>query len=129
MNFLQENIGPDAFTDLCDKIKAFMEVKWRSDQTVWDYVFKFDNAYTVAKSKSKLPEIPGAYLMYVLIKNAKISDHDRKIVLSAVDLKKPAEIYRDTKTSIRIQTRDPEGQHGSGWEEAQSKKVWQSHDL
>ena len=72
----------------------------RSDQTVHDYVFEFDNAYTVAKSKAKLLEIPGAYPMYVLIKNAKISDHDRKIVLSAVDLKKPEEIYKDTKTSF-----------------------------
>ena len=100
LEFLQENIGADALTDLCDKIKAFMEVKRRSDQTVRDYVFEFDNAYTVARSKAKLPEIPGAYLMYVLIKNAKISDHDRKIVLSAIDLKKPAEIYKDTKMSL-----------------------------
>ena len=58
----------------------------RSDQTVHDYVFEFDNAYTVAKSKAKLLEIPGAYPMYVLIKDAKILDHDRKIVLSAVDI-------------------------------------------
>ena len=58
------------------------------DQTVGEYVSNFDSLYSLAKSKAKMAELPPRFLMRVLIKNASISEHDKKLVLYGVNLDK-----------------------------------------
>ena len=40
-----------------------------------------------------MAELPPMFLMWVLIENANISEHDKKLVLSGVNLDKSDEIY------------------------------------
>ena len=100
LDFLKEHIGEDEVIDVCEKIKNFIHMKREPDQTVREYVSNFEHAYTVAQNKAKMEKLPGQYLMYALIYNVNISDHDRKLVLSGVDLTKPDAIYKDTKTAL-----------------------------
>ena len=69
----------------------------KSDQTVREYVSNFESSYSLAKSKAGMAELPSLILMWVLSENANISVHDKKLVLSGVDLDKPTEIYESTK--------------------------------
>ena len=47
-----------------------------------------------------MAELPPLFLMWVLTENANISEHDKKLVLSGVDLDKPEEIYESTKKAL-----------------------------
>ena len=47
-----------------------------------------------------MAELPSLFLMWVLTENANISEHDKKLVLSGVDLDKPTEIYESTKKAL-----------------------------
>ena len=98
--FLKTHIGQDGITDVVEKIRTFMSVKRQGEQTVREYVSNFESAYTVAKAKANLGELPPLYLMWILIENASISKHDEKLVLSGIDLEKPEQIYIDTKKSL-----------------------------
>ena len=98
--FLEDTIGDDEITITVDKISAFMDLKRTPDQTVREFVTEFESAYTVAQSKAKLTNLPPQYLMCAIIKNSNISDHDRKLVLSGIDLSKPETIYKETKKAL-----------------------------
>ena len=47
-----------------------------------------------------MAELPPLFLMWVLTENANISEQDKKLVLSGVDLYKPTEIYECTKKAL-----------------------------
>ena len=100
LKFLKEHIGQDEVIDVCEKIKAFIHMKREPDQTVKEYVSNFEHAYTIAQTKAKMEKLPGQYLMYALITNANISEHDRKLVLSGLDLSKPKTIYNERKLAL-----------------------------
>ena len=47
-----------------------------------------------------MAELPPVFLMWVLIENAQISEHDKKLVLSGVNIDKSGEIYEATKKAL-----------------------------
>ena len=98
--FLEEHLGGDEVTNICEKIRAFMDLKRSPGQSVREYVSDFEHAYTVAQSKAELQELPAKYLMYTLIRNAGISEQDEKLILSGIDLKDNATIYKNTKLAL-----------------------------
>ena len=79
---LKLHIGQDSESEVVDKIKTFMNTTRKPDQTVQEYVSNFDSSYSLAKSKAKMADLPPVFLMWVLIDNASISEHDKKLVLS-----------------------------------------------
>ena len=99
-DFLKLHIGQDDITDVVDKINTFMRTKRKGDQTVREYVSNFESSYNIAKAKAALPELPPLFLMWALTENASISEHDRKLVLSGIDLDKPEDIYKDSKKAL-----------------------------
>ena len=100
LTYLKENIGSDTTTDVFEKIQAFMKTTRKSGQTVRDFVSDFDTAYHVAQNKAKLQASPGPFLMYALLSNAKVSEHDWKLCLSSIDLSTPNEVYDQTKKAL-----------------------------
>ena len=80
--------------EVVDKIRTFIGATRKPDQTVREYVSNFESSYSLAKSKAGMAELPSLFLMWVLTENANISEHDKKLVLSGVDLDKP-KTYRD----------------------------------
>ena len=100
IDYLKENIGHDVVTDTFLKIQEFMEVSRKSGQTVRDFITTFDTAYHVARNKAKLDALPGAYLMYALLRNAKITENDWKLCMSSIDFTKQDQVYEDTKKAL-----------------------------
>ena len=100
MVFLKLHIGQDSVSEVVDKVKTFMGVTRKLDQAVREYVSNFKSSYSLAKFKAKMEELPPLVLMWVLTENANISEHDKKLVLSGVDLEKPNEIYSSTKKAL-----------------------------
>ena len=100
LTFLEEHLGGDEVTNICEKIKTFMDLKRTAGQTVREYVSDFEHAYTVAQSKAKLRDLPGHYLMYTMVKNAGITEQDEKLILSGINLDNEATIYKETKLSL-----------------------------
>ena len=124
--FLQEHLGGDEVTNICDKIKTFMHLKRVPGQSVREYVSDFEHAYTVAQSKAKLKELPGQYLMFTMIENAGISEQDEKLVLSGVDLNNEATIYKETKAAIIKYCGDVKAAPGTvGVQIASDSTYWQ----
>ena len=81
--FLKPHIGQDSVSEVVDKIKTFMGVTRKPDQTVREYVSNFESSYFLAKSKAKMSGLPPLFMMWVLTENAKISEQDKKLVLSS----------------------------------------------
>ena len=50
--FLKLHIEQDSVSEVVDKIKTFMGVTRKPDQTVWEYVSNFESSYSLAKSKA-----------------------------------------------------------------------------
>ena len=89
LKYLKESIGTDTTTDVFEKIQAFMKTTRKSGQTVREFVSAFDTAYHIAQNKAQLQTLPGPFLMYALLANAKVSEHDWKLCMSSIDLGKP----------------------------------------
>ena len=98
--FLNLHIGQDSVSEVVDKIKTFMGVTRKPEQTVREYVSNFESSYSLAKSKAKMAGLPPLFLKWVLTENANISEQDKKLVLFGVDLDKPEEIYESTKKAL-----------------------------
>ena len=98
--FLKSNIGQDSVSEVINKIKALMNTTRKPDQTVLENISNFDSSYSLAKSKANMAELPPVFLMWVLIENASILEHDKKLVLSGVNLEKSNEIYEATKKAL-----------------------------
>ena len=98
--FLKLHTGQNSVSEVVDKIKTFMNATRKPDQTIQKYVSNFDSSYSLAKTKANMAELPPVFLMWVLIKNANISEHDKKLVLSGVDLYKADKMYEDTKKAL-----------------------------
>ena len=77
-----------------------MDATRKPDQTIREYVSNFESSYSLAKSNLGMAELPSLFLMWVLTENANISEQDKKLVLSGVDLDKPPEIYKSTKKAL-----------------------------
>ena len=98
--FLKLHIGQDSVSEVVDKIRTFMGATRMSDQTIREYVSNFESSYSLTKSKAGMEELPSLFLMLVLTENTNISEHNKKLVLSGVDLEKPNEIYSSTKKAL-----------------------------
>ena len=98
--FLKLHIGQDSVSEVVDKIRTFMDATRKPDQTVPEYVSNFESSYYLAKSKAGMAKLQSLFLMWILTENANILEHDKKLVLSGVDLDKPTEIYKSTKKAL-----------------------------
>ena len=64
--FFKLHIGQDSVSEVVDKIRTFMGVTRKPDQTVREYVSNFESSYSLAKSKAGMAELPSLFLMWVL---------------------------------------------------------------
>ena len=131
ITFLDKHIVEDEIVNVCGKIKAFMECKRKPDQTVKEFVSNFDHLYHVAQVEAKLSPMPGQYLMYSLITNSNISEHDRKLVLSGINLADPQTIFEETKKALIKycgDSKNPACTEGGGAILSPESTFWNSHE-
>ena len=63
--FLKPHIGQDSVSEVVDKIRTFMGVTRKPDQTVREYVSNFESSYFLAESKAGMAELSSLFLMWV----------------------------------------------------------------
>ena len=100
INWLDKHMGRDDVSDTIDKIRDFMEYRRTDGQSVKDFLAGFDSKYQCAKRIAELGALPEPYLMYMVLKNAGVSDQDSKLILSGVNIKSKTELYDQTKASM-----------------------------
>ena len=79
VKWLDEEFKQEKNTNLCSKIDSFMSVKRKEQETVKDFISNFDQAYIEAIN-SGLTELPDVYLLWQLLKNCGLSDHEYRLV-------------------------------------------------
>ena len=84
-DFLDLEFKKDASVSMCEKIDAWMTFTKTPDMSMKSFITGFEGAYQVAIN-AKLPAMPDAFLMYLLLKKANLSEHDHRMVLADVDL-------------------------------------------
>ena len=87
LEWLDKHFQQDKDIVMIDRIKQFMKFVKTSDMTITESLAGFDTAYNTAIKKG-LEKLPQPYLMFMIIENAGLSDHETKFILSDVDKSK-----------------------------------------
>ena len=97
--YLKENYGKDDLVDCLDCYEDFRNYQRHSGQTIAEYCTGFEqrNKRVIAKGVT----LPGEILAFELIRNARISSAERKLVLTGLDFSKKNEMYNAAKVSLK----------------------------
>ena len=98
--FLDEIYEQDPLMEMCSKLKDLMHYKRQNDTPVKDYISEFDARYQRAIAK-KVPKLPDELLMWLLLEGSGIAEHEKRLVMVEVDLKDSANIFKNTKNSMK----------------------------
>ena len=85
IDWMDTHMGRDDTTTTIDKIHDFMKYRRREDQRINDYIAGFDAKYNAAVN-SGLDKLPQAYLMWLIIDNAEVSEQDSKLIMAGITL-------------------------------------------
>ena len=99
IKWMDDHLGRDATCTTVDRIRDFMKYVRKDDQSIKDYIAGFDAKYNAATAKG-LGALPEAYLMWLVVENAEVSETDAKLVMAGVDLTKTTELYDQAKKSL-----------------------------
>ena len=99
IKWMDDHLGRDATCTTVDRIRDFMKYGRKEDQSIKDYIAGFDAKYNAATAKG-LDKLPEAYLMWLVVENAEVSETDAKLVMAGIDLKKTTELYDQAKKSL-----------------------------
>ena len=97
--FLDEHLGKDDLADSIEKYDDFEDYKRGKNDSISDYISKFDSKYQrIKKKKMTLPE---EILAFKLLKCANITTAERKLVLTGMDYSDRATLYSQAKSSLK----------------------------
>ena len=99
IDWMDTHMGRDDTTTTIDKIRDFMKYRRREDQRINDYIAGFDAKYNAAVN-SGLDKLPQAYLMWLIIDNAEVSEQDSKLIMAGITLTTKTTLYQQAKESI-----------------------------
>ena len=97
IDWLDKHFMQDSDVVMIDRIKQFMKFVKKPEMSITEFLAGFDTAYNTAIKKG-LDKLPQAYLMYMIIENAGLSEQEVKFVLSDVDKSKKDTLYDQTVT-------------------------------
>ena len=99
VKYLDTQFAKDDLTETYERYIAFERCKRESNQKINDLILEYEKKHNaLAKKKAKYPEI---ILAMKLIDNSNLSAVDRKLVLSGMDYSKTAELFKQSKESLR----------------------------
>mgnify|MGYP001297108246 FL=1 len=97
--WLDKHYRVDQMTRVVEKIKNFMSIKRNKDEDVSTYLSNFDVAYNSMNSGGET-RMPQAFLMYLLMENAGLTDNEWQLVISGVDTMAQGTLYDQARTQI-----------------------------
>ena len=99
IEFMDKEFAKDDISELYDKTDAFLHTVKKADETMKEFINRFDDAMNQA-DKAGMGEISQGFKMCLFLKNAKIGEKDFKFVISAIDYKMKARLYPQAKESM-----------------------------
>ena len=97
--FMDKEFAKDDIAELYDKTDAFLHTVKKADETMKEYINRFDDAMSQAE-KAGIGAISQGFQMCLFLKNAGLDEKDFKFVVSAIDYKKKDDLYPQAKESM-----------------------------
>ena len=98
LDFLDKEIGKDAIDDVIEKWDDFDSCKKEATQSLEDFVADFELKSNRVKATGTT--ISDEILAYMLMKRAGLTNLERMLVMSRVDMKDKTRIYKDVKLNM-----------------------------
>ena len=97
--FMDKEFAKDDIAELYDKTEAFLHTVKREDDSMKDFINKFDDAFSQA-TKAGIGNVSSGFIMCLFMKNAGIDQRDFKFVASGIDFTKKDTLYDQAKESM-----------------------------
>ena len=99
LQFFDKLLKKDDLADLWQKFDDFEEVRREQNQSISEYIAKFDHVYKkLSKHSIKLPS---EILAFKLLKNANIKGDERLLVLTGLDYSRKETLYEQAQMSLK----------------------------
>ena len=98
IEFLDKELGKDAIDDVIDKWDSFDSCRKEGDQSLDDFMADFEHKSNRVKAAGVT--LPGEVLAYMLMKRAGLSNLERMLVLSRVDMTDKVSLYKNVKHNM-----------------------------
>ena len=98
-DFLDKKLKPDDIADSWYKFNDFDECKRESDQSVNDFIVKFDQKYQ--KVVKRGITLPSEIVAFMLLKRSNLTKEERQLVLTGMDYSKKTELYEQAQKSLQ----------------------------
>ena len=89
----------DDLADSWEKFNDFEEYKCENEQSISEYISKFDQKYN--KIVKKGMKLPSEILAFKLLKRANLNHEEHLLVLTGMDYSKRNELYEQAKKSLK----------------------------
>ena len=99
IKYLDEEFKKDEVQDTCEQIRNLITHKKDPHTSMKAYISAFDAKYVLAQ-KAGLTAMPEEYLMFHLMENSGLSEHEYRLVMSGIDMSKKTELYKQAKASL-----------------------------
>ena len=99
IDFMDKEFAKDDISELYDKTDEFLHTAKDDEETMKDYLNRFDDAMNQAE-KAGMGELSQGFKMCLFLKNAKLDQKDFKFVVSDIDYKTKATLYQQAKDSM-----------------------------
>ena len=99
-DFLDDIYEKDPLMEMCNKMSELFYYKREAGKSLKEYISEFDARVQRAIAK-KVPKFPNELLMWLLLEGSNLAESEKRMIMIEVDLKKPENIFRDTKNSMK----------------------------
>lgn len=97
--FLDKHLGKDSLEEAWCLFEDFEDYK-RSDETILQYIVNYDQKYRRLEVTAGMT-VPPALLAFKLLKNANLTQEEKLVIMTGMDLKKKDSLYEDAKAALK----------------------------
>ena len=99
LKYLKDNFGKDDLIDCLDRYKNFRDYHRTAGQSIGEYCSGFEQR--VVRIKGKGLTLPPEILAFEIIRNARISKEDEKLVMTGLNFAKKETMYTDAIKALK----------------------------
>ena len=112
LTFLDQELGKNAIDDVIEKWEEFDNCRKSENQSLEDFISEFETKYNRIKASGTV--IPEEVLAFMLMKRAELSQVEKMLILSRIDIEEKKTLFRNVKLNMKnILGRRLQNQKGS----------------
>ena len=97
-SFMDKHLQKDGLEDAWNKFKDFEDYQKSPNESITSFISSFDQKYERVKIKGMT--LPANLLAFKLLKSANLSQEERLLVMTGIDITKADDMYVDAKRSL-----------------------------